>query len=81
MVKVQGRQFPLHVFEPAGDLAFENDEALVDVIVELVMNEALLRMGSILVFVRGKSMVERVADVLRGKQRVRPHRRQVSTKA
>ena len=67
IVRVQGRQFPLHVFEPEQDLAFENDEALVDAIVELVLNEALLAIGSILVFVRGKSMVERVANVLREK--------------
>ena len=57
----------MHVFEPAQDLAFENDEALAGAIVELVLSEALLDIGSILVFVRGKSMVERVADVLRGR--------------
>ena len=61
LVRVQGRQFPLHVLEPVEDLVFDKDEALVEAIVQLVISAAALDMVSTLVFVRGKGMVERIA--------------------
>ena len=67
LARVQGRQFPLHVLEPVEDLVFDNDEALVEAIVQLLISAAALDMVSTLVFVRGKGMVERIADVIRGK--------------
>ena len=65
VVEIQGRQFPLYVFEPEEDAEFVDDNAVQNVIVEVAVAEAMLDIGGVIAFVRGKSMLECVVALVK----------------
>jgi HrpA-like RNA helicase len=63
-ITLDGRLYPLYRFEPEKPMAFESDEDVAVALVDLNTSEASTYEGGILTFVRGQSMVERVAAML-----------------
>ena len=63
-ITLDGRLYPLYGFETEKPMAFENDEDVAVALVDLNTSEASTYEGGILTFVRGQSMVERVAAML-----------------
>ncbi len=66
-ITLDGRLYPLYRFEPEKPMAFESDEDVAVALVDLNTSEASTYEGGILTFVRGQSMVERVAAMLTDK--------------
>ena len=65
VVDIRARQYPIYRFEPEQDAPFEDEAELQNSLVSVCMSEAELDIGSILVFVRGKAMVDTVAGLVR----------------